>query len=164
MLIGQGSQGTVFLKDDIAIKKSKYENLDKIRNEYKHLLEINRRIPKHSHIIKVYNFYNNSYSMEYLQDYQQLSENYIETLSLHQRESIFNQVEKTLMDLHNTNYVHGDLRMLENIMYNSETDNIKLVDCGYCCSLDGTSQQKALHLIKIDYQHLWMLKNKLGLI
>jgi hypothetical protein len=51
-------------------------------------LEINKRIPKHSHIIKVYNFYNNSYSMEYLQDYQQLSENYIETLSLHQRESV----------------------------------------------------------------------------
>jgi hypothetical protein len=33
MIIGQGSQGTVFLKDNIAIKKSKYENLDKIRNK-----------------------------------------------------------------------------------------------------------------------------------
>jgi len=161
MLIGQGSQGTVFLKEDIAIKKSKYENLDKIRNEYKHLLEINKRIPKHSHIIKVYNFYNNSYSMEYLQDYQQLSQNYIETLSLHQRESIFNQVEKTLMDLH---FVHGDLRMLENIMYNAETNIIKLIDCGYCRILDGKTQENALRLIKIDYQHLWMLKNKLGLI
>lgn len=71
------------------------------------------------------------------------------------------QVEKTLVDLH---FVHGDLRMLENIMYNAETKFIKLIDCGYCRILDGTTQENALRLIKIDYQHLWMLKNKLGLI
>lgn len=58
-------------------------------------------------------------------------------------------MEKTLVDLHNTNYVHGDLRMLENIMYNTETNNIKLIDCGYCRILDGTTQENALYLINI---------------
>lgn len=159
-VLGEGSQGIVYLKDKFAIKKTITNNED-IKREYQHLININQRLLDHPNIVKVHNFYNDSYSMEYLEGYKELENTFIESLTLEQKNSIFNQVYKTMDDLHGINYVHGDLRMLKNIMYNETLDKIKLIDCGYCKNLNRADTKNALELIRRDYKHLWALKAKL---
>jgi len=161
-VLGEGSQGIVYLMDKYAIKKTITNNED-IKREYQQLVNINRYLLDHPNIVKVHNFYNDSYSMEYLEGYKELQNTFIESLTKEQKNSIFNQVYKTMNDLHGINYVHGDLRMLKNIMYNETLDKVKLIDCGYCKNLNGTDKKTALDLLKIDYKHLWNLRSKLAI-
>jgi len=159
-MLGEGSQGIVYLKDKVAIKKTITDN-QSIKKEYQHLVNFNQRLLEHPNIVKVHNFYNDSYSMEYLEGYKELENIFIDSLTKEQKSSIFNQVYKTMNDLHGINYVHGDLRMLRNIMYNETLDKVKLIDCGYCKNLNGADTKNALELIRRDYKHLWALKAKL---
>jgi serine/threonine protein kinase len=159
-VLGVGSQGIVFLKDKVAIKRTITDN-QTIKKEYQHLVNINSRLFEHPNIVKVHNFYNDSYSMEYLEGYKELENAFIDALTIEQKKSIFNQVYETMKDLHEINYVHGDLRMFSNIMYNEKLNNVKLIDFGYCENLSGTDTKTSLELIKRDYKHLWALKAKL---
>jgi len=163
IVLGKGAQGIIYKNNNIVIKKTKYECNQNIKQEYLFIVEINRCLIEHPNIIKVYNFYDDSYSMEYLEGYKELNLNYINSLTQEQKTSIFNQLYQTLNDLHNINYVHGDLRMSENVMYNSNLDRIKLIDFGYSKNLNGTDTKTALDLIRIDYAHLWDLRAKLAI-
>lgn len=87
---------------------------------------------------------------------------FIETLTIEQKSSIFKQVYQTMNDLHCINYVHGDLRILNNIMYNPSLDIVKLIDFGFCKNLSGTDKNTAVKYLRLDYKHLWALKAALG--
>jgi RIO-like serine/threonine protein kinase len=163
IILGKGAQGIIYKKNNIVFKKTNYKNNRNIKKEYLCIVEINRRLFEHPYIIKVYNFYDDSYSMEYLEGYKELNLDYINSLTQEQKNSIFNQLYQTINDLHHINYVHGDLRMSENVMYNSNLDRIKLIDFGYSKNLNGTDTKTALDLIRIDYAHLWDLRAKLAI-
>lgn len=67
-MIGNGGQGVVFQKNGMAIKTSLSGNKADIYKEYRHLYQINQRLPEHSNIVKVFEYWDGYFSMEYLGD------------------------------------------------------------------------------------------------
>jgi serine/threonine protein kinase len=128
--LGNGSFGSVYKINDSTAMKCQISH-SSLKKEFKISKDLTELLPNHDQILKVYDFDSRTkcYTMELLSNYKSLDKMKLSKISKEKKSSIMKQLRFIINDLHSLGYAHHDIA-LRNIMYNLETDNIKLIDFG----------------------------------
>lgn len=128
--LGNGSFGSVYKINDITAMKCQISH-SSLKKEYEIAKDLSKLLPNNDQIIKVYDYNGRTkcYTMELLSNYKSLDNIKLNKISQENKSSIMKQLRFIINDLHNLGYAHHDIA-LRNIMYNLDTDNVKLIDFG----------------------------------
>jgi len=128
--LGNGSFGSVYKINDTTAMKCQISN-SSLKKEFKIVEDLALLLPNNEQIIKVYDYNSKTkcFTMELLDNYKSLDKMKLNKISKEKKSSIMKQLRFIINDLHSLGYAHHDIA-LRNIMYNQETDNVKLIDFG----------------------------------
>jgi RIO-like serine/threonine protein kinase len=128
--LGNGSFGSVYKINDSTAMKCQISH-SSLKKEFEIAKDLSTLLPNDDQIIKVYNYNGRTkcYTMEFLSNYKSLDNIKLHKISQENKSSIMKQLRFIINDLHSLGYAHHDIA-LRNIMYNQETDNVKLIDFG----------------------------------
>jgi serine/threonine protein kinase len=128
--LGNGSFGSVYKINDSTAMKCQISD-SSLKKEFKISKDLTELLPNNDQIIKVYDYNSRTkcYTMELLSNYKSLDNIKLNRISKEKKSSIMKQLRFIINDLHRLGYAHHDIA-LRNIMYNLDTDNIKLIDFG----------------------------------
>lgn len=128
--LGYGSYGSVYKINESTARKCQISH-SSLKKEFDIAKELATLLPNNDQIIKVYNYNSRTrcYTMELLSNYQSLDKVNLNQITRENKSSIMKQLRFIMNDLHNLGYAHHDIA-LRNIMYDPETNNIKLIDFG----------------------------------
>lgn len=150
-ILGYGSNSTVYsgnilqntnTKTKCAIKVSEYTELNKqgveqLENEVRILAKLSQLYPLETNpFVKFYDAFNNENELYIITEFIKGEEldvycsRYLSGIPERIANKLFYKILQSVNELHTNNICHLDLK-LENIIYNRETNSIKIIDFGF---------------------------------